>query len=98
MNKIDDETIDNLAILAKLSLSDEEREQAKKDIARMLSYIDKMKELNTEGIEPMTHFSVPEQQTIFREDIVTNGDESKNTIRNAPKEKDNMFEVPRTID
>lgn len=94
-NIILDETIDYVGILAKLALSDEEKEQAKKDMGKMLDYIDKLGELDTTGIEPMSHvFSV---QNAFREDVVTNGDESEKTLKNAPGEKDNMFIVPITI-
>ncbi|MCM1183311.1 MAG: Asp-tRNA(Asn)/Glu-tRNA(Gln) amidotransferase subunit GatC [Roseburia sp.] len=95
-NVITDETIDYVGILAKLELSDEEKEQAKKDMGRMLDYIDKLGELDTTGIEPMSHvFPV---QNVFREDIVTNGDESEKTLQNAPEEKDGMFMVPRTFE
>lgn len=52
-NKISDETIEYVGILAKLELSDEEKEQAKKDMETMLDYIDTLNELDTEGIEPM---------------------------------------------
>jgi len=94
-NVISDETIDYVGILAKLALSDEEKEQAKKDMGRMLDYIDKLGELDTTGIEPMSHvFPV---QNAFREDVVTNGDESAKTLKNAPGEKDNMFVVPITV-
>jgi aspartyl-tRNA(Asn)/glutamyl-tRNA(Gln) amidotransferase subunit C len=95
-NIITDETIDYVGILAKLELSDEEKEQAKTDMGRMLDYIDKLGELDTTGIEPMSHvFPV---QNVFREDVVTNGDESAKTLKNAPGEKDNMFMVPRTFE
>ena len=95
-NIISDETIEYVGILAKLELSDEEKEQAKKDMGSMLDYIDKLGELDTTGIEPMSHvFPV---QNVFREDVVTNGDESEKTLRNAPGEKDNMFMVPKTFD
>lgn len=95
-NVITDETIEYVGILAKLELSDEEKEQAKKDMGSMLDYIDKLGELDTTGIEPMSHvFPV---QNVFREDVVTNGDESEKTLRNAPGEKDNMFMVPKTFD
>ena len=93
---ITDETIEYVGILAKLALSEEEKEQAKKDMGRMLDYIDKLAELDTTGIEPMAHiFPV---QNVFREDVVTNGDESENILKNAPAEKDNMFMVPKTFD
>ncbi|MBD5464774.1 MAG: Asp-tRNA(Asn)/Glu-tRNA(Gln) amidotransferase subunit GatC [Lachnospiraceae bacterium] len=95
-NVISDETIDYVGILAKLDLSAEQKEQAKKDIGRMLDYIDKLNELDTEGVEPMSHvFPV---SNVFREDVVTNGDDSANTIQNAPEEKDGMFMVPRTVE
>ena len=94
-NRIDDETIDYVGILAKLKLSDQEKEQAKKDMERMLNYIDRLNELDTEGIEPMSHlFPV---QNVFREDEVANGDGSKDTLQNAPGQKDSMFKVPMTV-
>jgi len=95
-NIISDETIEYVGILAKLELSGEEKEQAKKDMGSMLDYIDKLGELDTKGVEPMSHvFPV---QNVFREDVVTNGDGSRETLQNAPEEKDDMFVVPRTFD
>lgn len=95
-NVISDETIEYVGILAKLELSNEEKEQAKKDMGRMLDYIDKLAELDTTDIEPMSHvFPV---QNVFREDVVTNGDESGKTLQNAPGKKDNMFIVPKTFE
>ncbi|MCI7792483.1 MAG: Asp-tRNA(Asn)/Glu-tRNA(Gln) amidotransferase subunit GatC [Lachnospiraceae bacterium] len=96
MRIISDETIEYVGILAKLELSDEEKEHAKKDMGSMLDYIDKLNELDTTGIEPMSH--VFKVQNVFREDVVTNGDESEKTLKNAPGEKDNMFMVPKTFD
>ena len=95
-NIISDETIEYVGILSKLELSEEEKEQAKKDMGSMLDYIDKLNELDTTGIEPMSH--VFPLQNVFREDVLTNGDESEKTLKNAPGEKDNMFMVPRTFD
>lgn len=95
-NIISDETIEYVGILAKLELSESEKEQAKKDMGRMLDYIDKLGELDTEGVEPMSHvFPV---QNVFREDIVTNGDTRSLLLSNAPESKDGMFAVPRTFD
>lgn len=95
-NIISDETIEYVGILAKLELSDEEKEEAKKDMGRMLDYIDKLGELDTTGVEPMSHvFPV---HNVFREDVVTNGDTRDEILKNAPEEKDGMFVVPRTFD
>lgn len=94
-NIIDDETIEYVSILAKLELSEQEREQAKKDMGRMLDYIDKLGELDTEGVEPMVHiFPV---QNVFRDDIVANSDMREQLLSNAPEQKDGMFVVPKTV-
>lgn len=95
-NTITNETIDYVAILAKLDLTAEEREQAQKDMGRMLDHFDKLNELDTSAVEPMSH-AFP-LQNVFREDVVTNGDGSEATLKNAPEEKDNMFVVPKTFD
>ena len=95
-NIIDDETIEYVGILAKLELSDQEKEDAKKDMGKMLDYIDKLNELDTSGVEPMSHvFPV---NNVFREDVVTNGDDRENILKNAPEEKDGAFVVPKTFD
>lgn len=94
-NVISDETMEYVGILAKLELSPEEAEAAKKDMADMLDYIDQLNELDTDGIEPMSHvFPV---HNVFREDVVTNGDGSAATLANAPVLKDGGFKVPKTI-
>lgn len=95
-NIISDETIEYVGILAKLELSEEEKEQAKADMGSMLDYIDKLNELDTTGVEPMSHvFPV---NNVFREDVVTNEDERDNILKNAPEEKDGSFMVPKTVD
>ena len=88
-NHIDDATIEYVGILAKLELSGEEKEQAKKDMESMLDYVDKLNELDTSSVEPMSHvFPV---KNVFREDVVTNGDGSEDTLKNAPEAQDNAF-------
>lgn len=95
-NVISDETIEYVGILAKLELSDQEKEDAKKDMGKMLDYIDKLNELDTSGVEPMSHvFPV---NNVFREDVVTNGGDRENILKNAPEEKDGAFVVPKTFD
>ena len=94
-NKISDETIEYVGILAKLELSGEEKENAKADMERMLDYIDTLNELDTEGTEPMSHvFPV---YNVFREDIAEKGDGSGDTLANAPLVKEQGFKVPKTI-
>ena len=94
-NKISDETIEYVGILAKLELSEEEKLAARSDMERMLDYIDTLNELDTTGIEPMPHvFPV---NNVFREDEVTNGDNREITLKNAPLQKEQCFKVPKTI-
>lgn len=94
-NKISDDTIEYVGILAKLELTEQEKEDAKADMEKMLDYIDTLNELDTKGTEPMSHvFPV---NNVFREDIVMNGDGSADTLANAPLKKDDSFKVPKTI-
>lgn len=93
---ITDETIEYVGILAKLELSEEEKERAKKDMSDMLAYVGKLNELDTEGVEPMSHtFDV---HNVFREDEVTNGDSRDEMLSNAPERKDGCYQVPKTFD
>ena len=90
-NVISDETMEYVGILAKLELSKEEQKAARKDMERMLDYIDKLNELDTAGVEPMSHiFPV---YNVFREDVVTNGDDRDNMLKNAPAEKDGTYNI-----
>ena len=95
-NIISDETIEYVGILAKLELSDFEKQQAKKDMAGMLDYFDKLNELDTTGLTPMSHiFPI---HNVFREDVVTNGDDMENIMKNAPESKNGTFVVPITVE
>ena len=95
-NVISDETMEYVGILAKLELSPEEKEQAKKDMSDMLDYVSKLNELDTENVEAMSHtFSY---NNVFREDVVTNGDDRDEILANAPAKKDGAFMVPKTVE
>ena len=95
-NIISDETIEYVGILSKLELSDQEKEQAKKDMGRMLDYIDMLNELDTSQVEPMSHvFPV---YNVFREDVVVNEDQRDEILVNAPEQKVGQFQVPKTVE
>ncbi len=94
--KITDEIMDYVGILAKLDLSEEEKQQAAGDMERMLDYVEMLNDLDTEEVEPMSHvFPV---NNVFREDEVTNGDTRDETLANAPARKDGAFKVPKTVE
>ena len=92
---IDDETIENVCILAKLSLGEEAKAKAKQDMQKMLDYLEKLDELDTDGVEPLSHIFGDEN--VFRDDVVTNGDNKEAMLANAPKEKEGQYQVPKTI-
>lgn len=95
-NIISNENIEYVSILAKLELTPQEKEAAGKDMGRMLDYFDKLNELDTSQVEPMSHaFPV---SNVFREDVVTNGDNRDHILKHAPDRKGGAFKVPKTIE
>ena len=95
-NIIDDKTIEYVGILAKLELSEEEKQEAKKDMGRMLDYIDKLNELDTEGVEPMTHvFPV---SNVFREDVPAPSMDREALLACAPARTRECVAVPQTFE
>jgi aspartyl-tRNA(Asn)/glutamyl-tRNA(Gln) amidotransferase subunit C len=95
-NVISDETMEYVGILAKLELKDEEKESARQDMQKMLDYVDKLNELDTSKVEPMTH--IFEMGNVFREDEVTNGDDRDAMLTNAPEVKEGQYKVPKTVE
>lgn len=95
MSKISNDVIEEVEILAKLQLTSEEKVKAGQDMEEMIDYFDKMNELDTDGIEPMTH--IFNMGNVMREDEVTNGDGSDSTLKNAPERQDRAFVVPKTV-
>lgn len=91
----DDKILAYVSTLAKLELTVDEKDRAQKDMSQMLAYLDKLNELDTEGIEPMLQVFVT--GNAFREDVVTNQENSEMALQNAPKRQGDMFVVPSTI-
>lgn len=92
----EDFSIEHVSVLAQLELTSREKRQAKDDMVGMLAYVDKLRELNTENVEPLTHMNPA--QNVFRDDVVTGVDISEQLLAGAPVRRKNMFAVPRTID
>lgn len=93
--KITDKTMDEIEILAKLNLTEEEKEKSREEMQRMLDYVDMLNQLDTAEVEPLTHiFPV---QNVFREDEPEESTPRNQLLQNAPKEKDGQFLVPKTI-
>ncbi|SCP98295.1 Asp-tRNA(Asn)/Glu-tRNA(Gln) amidotransferase subunit GatC [Anaerobium acetethylicum] len=93
---ITDETIKYVSALAKLELTEEEKEKAKKDLGSIISYMEIINELDTDQVEPLSHvFPV---KNVFRDDVVVNGPDRENILSNAPETKDGCFKVPKTVE
>ena len=93
---IEEYTIEHVGVLAQLELTPKEKKQAKEDMEGMLAYVDKLRELDTSHVEPLTQLHPV--QNVFREDVVTGEDVSEQMLAGAPIRRKNMFVVPRTID
>ena len=94
--EITDKLVAYVAELAHLKLDDAQKRQAADDLARMIGYADKLSELDTDGVEPMSHaFPVT---NVFREDEVRESMAREQVLANAPAVKDGCFLVPKTVE
>ncbi len=93
--KINREIAEKIANLANLQLAENEIENTKEDIAKLLEHIDKLKELDTKNVEPM--YQIFLENNRFREDKVTNKDNRENMLKNAPDKEGQSFVVPNTF-
>ena len=79
--KISEDTIEYVAALAKLKLEEDQKEKTIADLNRILTYIDTMNELDTDGIEPMSH--ALELKNALRDDVVTKYEDTEATLANT---------------
>ena len=87
--------VEHVAHLARLHLDGEELDLMTKQLDMILSYVAKLEELDTEGVEPTTHaFSIT---NAFREDHVEPSLDQDNALANGPDHSDDSFVVPRVI-
>ena len=90
---ISEKEVRHVAKLARLELTDEEVEKYSKQLGDILKYVEKMNEIDTEGIEPMPH-AIP-LYNVMREDIVKYEETKEELMKNAPYEEDGFFRVPK---
>ena len=93
--EVNDELVDKLAGLAMLSFNAEEKEAIKNDLQKMLEFINKLEEVNTDGVEPLLHMT--QGVNILREDIITDTCSSEEALLNAPVKDASFFKVPTVI-
>lgn len=93
--EVTDEMVKALADLSRLTFNDQEKEGIKKDLQRMISFVEKLKEVDTSNVEPLLHMS--EAVNIYREDIIQGSMEKSAALNNAPVADENYFKVPKVI-
>lgn len=93
---ITDELVTYLEALGRIKLPEESRAKAQSDLQEILHYIDTLSELDTDGIEPMSH-ALP-LTNVMREDEVEPSVPQEEVLANAPVQKDGCFLVPRSFE
>ena len=93
--EVNDLLIDNLAKLSHLSFSEQERKEIKADLQEMISFIEKLKEVNTDGVAPLLHMS--SNVNILRDDVVQGSVNRNEALKNAPDTDGTFFKVPKVI-
>ncbi len=94
--KISKETVSHVALLSRLELKEGEIELYQKQLSRILEYVEKLSEVNTNDVEPTSH--VLFLNNVFREDKVQASLSREEALRNAPDSTDKFFRVPKIID
>ena len=94
--KIDNNMMNRIENLSKLLLSEEERAKAMIEMDKILEYVSKLNEVDTDGVEPLVNV-LPISNVLREDEVVTDENAMKKTIANGPVTKDNMFVVPKTV-
>jgi len=88
--------VEHVAKLARLALTDAEKERFTEQLNAILKYAEKLKELDTDGVEPTTH--VLPVKNVLREDVARPSWPVEETMSNAPDEEDGQYRVPAVLE
>ena len=89
------EDVQYIATLAKLKFEEKELDILTVQMNKILSYMEKLNELDTENVEPLAH--PIENQNVFRKDKIIPSKNRSEALKNAPKSTDEFFVVPKVI-
>ncbi|MDX5419124.1 MAG: Asp-tRNA(Asn)/Glu-tRNA(Gln) amidotransferase subunit GatC [Hymenobacteraceae bacterium] len=92
----DIQTIRKIAHLARLEFNEEKEQEMLQDLNKILNWVDQLRELDTESVEPLIHMS--EEVNVMREDIVFNSVSHDEALKNAPKKDSDYFRVPKVLE
>lgn len=87
------ETVEHVAKLARLALSEEEKKLYAEQLSKIIDYFDELKAVNTEGVEPMAH--ALNIVNVLREDVVKTPPGRDLLLKNAPDQENGYFKVPK---
>ena len=93
--KVDKETLEKVAHLARLSIQPEEQDQLLKDMGEILNWVEKLSEVDTDGIEPLTHMT--QEVNVLRADLANKTIEREEALKNAPDQDGQFFKVPKVL-
>ncbi|MCX8009321.1 MAG: Asp-tRNA(Asn)/Glu-tRNA(Gln) amidotransferase subunit GatC [Patescibacteria group bacterium] len=93
--KVSKEQVEHIAKLAKLKLKDDETSKMQTELNQILDYMDKLNELDTSNVEPLSH-PIP-IENVFREDEVKPSIDRESAMKNAPDHNEEFFKVPKVI-
>ena len=93
---VDTTTVRRIAHLARIAVAEDEVEHLKNELNGILAFVEQLREVNVEGVEPMT--SVTPMAMKKREDVVDDGDIAEDIVKNAPAAEDHYFVVPKVVE
>jgi len=93
--EVSDAIVDKLAHLARLKFNDADKNAIKTDLQRMISFVEKLNELDTTGVEPLLHIS--DAVNVLREDEVKGSCSREDGLKNATIHDEQFFKVPKVI-
>lgn len=93
--QVNKELIDKLSDLSKLQFNKEEENQISTDLTNMIAFVDKLKELNVDGVEPLVYVNAT--KNVLREDIVNMEITKQDALKNAPLADSDYFKVPKVL-
>ena len=93
--KVDNQEVERIAGLAKLQFEGEEKETIKADMNRILTFIEKLDELDTDNVEPLLYMT--DEVNHLREDDVTQEVTQQEALKNAPSKDSDYFKVPKVL-
>jgi aspartyl-tRNA(Asn)/glutamyl-tRNA(Gln) amidotransferase subunit C len=94
--KIDKDTLNKISHLARLEFNEEDAEKMVQDMTNIISFVEKLNEVDTQGIEPLTTMS--HEINALREDIVQPHLDHELALKSAPKKDSDYFRVPKVLE